>query len=125
MTLSAAVITDIRTALANSPLATTVTLAIKTSGTYGSPQTIAAVVSSYKRSEIYNESRRSQSLVAAIMVRPIATPTGTVRLGDKVTYGGEDYAIVEIQNTAIYGWVCERSERVSVNRSDAFSAEGG
>jgi len=125
MSLSSDLIADIRSALNSSPLATTVTLAIKTGGTYGSGQTIDAVVSSYKRSEVHNEYRRSQSVVAAIMVRPIETPTGTVKLGDKVTYNAEDYAIVEIQNTAIYGWVCERSERVSVDRSDAFRAEGG
>ncbi len=125
MSLSTAIIADIRTALNASPLATTVVLAIKTSGSYGANQTITAVVSSYKRSEIFNEMRRSQSVVQAILVRPTQTPSGTVQLGDKVTYGGDTYNIVEIQNTAIYGWICERSNREAVNRTDAFRAEGG
>ena len=106
-------------------MATTVTLAIKTGGTYGANQTIDCVVSSYKRAENYNDTRRSQSITQSILVRPMETPTGTVKLGDKVTYNSADYVIVEIQNTAVAGWVCERSERLAVTRTDAFRAEGG
>lgn len=125
MTLSTDLISEIRAAVNSSPLATTVTLAIKTNDTWGSNQTIDCTVSSYKRSQIYNETRRSQEIARAILVRPMETPSGTVRLGDRVTYNSELYVIVEIQNTAIAGWVCERTERVAVTRGESFRAEGG
>ena len=125
MSLDTATIADMRAAFAASPMATSVTLEVKTSDAFGSPQTIACMVSTYKRGQVYNEVGRSQKIAESILVRPIADPTGTVRLGDRITYSSEKYAIVEIQNTAIKGWICERSERVAVTAGEAFRAEGG
>ena len=125
MSLSTSMIADMRAAFANSPMATTVSLTIKTADAFGSPQTVAAIVSTYKKGEAFNQFGRSQKLTEAILVRPIADPTGTVKLGDRVAYNSQNYTIVELQNTAISGWVCERSERIGVNRDDTFRAEGG
>ncbi len=121
--LQADILASLRSGLSAGLNAQTVTYAVNTDGTLGTPVSLYAIITVQTRTQIANASGHSVELADVISVRPMEAET--IVVGDVITYGGHDYRVRETAGTDIRRITAAYVPTVGFQRTDRFRAEGG
>lgn len=122
--LPASMLEQLRGDLTGAGFNRTIQIQTRVADAWGTAANLSAVISSDQLVEEYKEDSSQRKKVRRITVRPLASPSLTVRLGDRVLYDGATFFVIEISGTDVLRWTAEFDTRLGVQGKDRFRSEG-